>query len=135
MTGLFPAGTGEGTVVTLPDGVPGFERCRRFVVVTSPTLEPFTCLQSVDDEGPSFLALDPKSIVPDYQTRLGDAERVRLDVRGDDALLWLAIVRFDTDVAKVNLRAPIVINPRSMTGVQLIAAESPYSTEYAIPLD
>ena len=132
---LPPADTDAGTVVTMVDGIPGFERCRRFVVVTSTALDPFRCLQSLDGDQPSFLALDPKAVMPDYALTLGDADRARLDARAGDALLWLAIVRFDADVAKINLRAPVVINPRSMTGLQLIAADSPYSTEHAIPLD
>ena len=133
--GLFPADTGAGTVVTMTDGLPGFEKCRRFVIVTAPTLAPFTCLQGLDDAKPSFLALDPKAIAPDYQTALGDADRLRLGARSNDPLLWLALVRFDATVAKVNLRAPVVINARTMAGLQLIAAESPYSTEHLIPLD
>jgi flagellar assembly factor FliW len=133
--GLFPGNTGDGTVVTMPDGLPGFEKCRRYVIITAPTLAPFTCLQGLDESRPSFLALDPKMLIEDFALDLGDADRARLDARKDDSLLWLALVRFEPEVAKVNLRAPVVINPRSMSGVQLIAQESPYSTEHPIPLD
>lgn len=133
--GSFPAEADAGIVVTMPDGLPGFEKCRRFVIITAPTLEPFTCLQGLDEPKPSFLGLDPKLIAPDYAQSLGDPDRARLDVRDQDSLLWLSLVRFESDVAKVNLQAPVVINARSMTGVQLINADSPYSTDHAIPLD
>lgn len=133
--GLFPAETGVGTVVNMPDGLPGFEKCRRFVIITAPTLEPFTCLQGIDEPKPSFLGLDPRVIAPDYAQPLGEPDRARLDVREQDSLLWLSLVRFDADEAKINLQAPVVINARSMTGVQLINADSPYSTDHALPLD
>jgi len=124
-----------GAVVTLGDGVPGFERCRQFVVVTGPTLEPFHCLQGLDDSRPSFLTLDPRSVLDGYVTELPAADRERLDARADDSLLWLALVRLDGDRILVNLRAPVVINARRMVGLQLMAPDSPYSTEHLLSLD
>lgn len=124
-----------GAVVTLGDGLPGFERCRQFVVVTGPSLQPFNCLQGMDDSRPSFLTLDPRSVVEDYVTELPAADRERLEARADDALLWLALVCLDGDRILVNLRAPVVINARRMIGLQLIAADSPYSTEHVLSLD
>lgn len=124
-----------GAVVTLADGLPGFERCRQFVVVTGPTLQPFNCLQGLDDSRPSFLTLDPRSVLDGYVTDLPATDRERLDARADDALLWLALVRLDGDRILVNLRAPVVVNARRMVGLQLIAADSPYSTEHALVLD
>lgn len=134
-TALFPDAEGAGVVVTLADGLPGFEACRRFVVVTSQPIEPFTCLQGLDDPQPSFLAIDPRVVVPDYDVALGEPDRARLDARADDVLLWRALVRFDPAEARVNLRAPVVINARNMTGVQLILSESPYAIDHAIPLE
>lgn len=125
----------RGAVVSVADGLPGFERCRRFVVVTAPTLHPFNCLQGLDDSKPSFLTLDPRSVVEGYATGLTADDRERLDVADGDALLWLALVRLDGDRALVNLRAPVVINARRMLGVQLMAPDSPYSTEHVLPLD
>lgn len=125
----------RGAVVAVGDGLPGFERCRRFVVVTAPTLHPFNCLQGLDESRPSFLTLDPRSVVVGYATELPAADRARLEVAEGDPLLWLALVRLDGDRALVNLRAPVVINARKMIGLQLIVPESPYSTEHVLPLD
>lgn len=124
-----------GAVVTMADGLPGFERCRQFVVVTGPSLQPFNCLQGLDGTRPSFLTLDPRSVVDAYCTELPAADCERLDARDGDSLLWLALVRLDGDRILVNLRAPVVINARRMIGVQLITPESPYSTEHVLPLD
>ncbi len=131
--GSYPAD--HGSVVTVADGLPGFECCRRFVVVTGPTLQPFNCLQGLDESRPSFLTLDPRSAVAGYAMELPAADRERLEVVDGDALLWLALVRLDGDRILVNLRAPVVINARRMIGVQLITPESPYSTEHVLSLD
>jgi flagellar assembly factor FliW len=123
----------SGPIVTLPDGLPGFEQCRRFVVVTSDTLRPFTCLQGLDEPRPSFLSLDPRHLVDGYAVELHTGDRARIDAVGDDALLWLAVVSVADEKATVNLRAPIVINARTMLGVQVIPSESSYTTQHPLP--
>lgn len=119
-------------VVTFPHGLPGFERCRRFVLVSAPSLEPFTCLHGVDAPEPSFLALDPRRIVPDYQTPLSQGDGHRLGLAGGETLLWLAVVHIDAAAARVNLKAPIVVNPRRMIGLQVMAAETAYATDHQL---
>jgi len=120
-------------VVTFAHGLPGFERCRRFVLVSAPSLDPFTCLHGIDASEPSFLTLDPRRVVPDYDTPLGDGDRHRLGVAADDALLWLAVVHVDDhDAARVNLKAPVVINPRKMVGLQVMAADTAYVTDHLL---
>lgn len=123
-----------GAVVRMPDGLPGFEGCRRFVIIAAPTLEPLTCLQSLDDPQPSFLAVDPRLVVPGYQLDLPAPARHRIEASGDDRLVWLALVRLQADAALVNLRAPVVVNPRRMIGVQVMPAESPYSVDHRLSL-
>ena len=44
-------------------------------------------------------------------------------------------LRLEDDHAFINLRAPIVINPRRMLGLQLVSADSPYATDHPLLLD
>lgn len=122
------------TAVTIVDGLPGFEQCRRFVVISSPDLAPLARLQGLDEPAPSFLALDPRLVLPGYEADLPVADRQRLALEDGDALLWLALVRLEGSRVLVNMRAPVVINPRGMVGLQVIAADSPYSTHHEILL-
>ncbi|MEZ5284188.1 MAG: flagellar assembly protein FliW [Vicinamibacterales bacterium] len=120
--------------VTLPDGLPGFEQCRTFVVMSAPDLAPLTRLQGLDGSQPTFLALDPRLVLPDYDASLSPADRQRLGAAPDDPLLWLALVGLDGQRLFVNLRAPVVINPARMLGLQVVAADSPYSTQHELLL-
>jgi len=122
-------------VVVVPAGLPGFEHCRRFVIITAPVLDPLTCLQGLDDSRPTFLAVDPRLVVPDYHVDLADADRRRLGARDGAPLVWLAVVRLESDAAIVNLRAPVVVNPELMLGMQLVPAESPYAIDTRLALD
>lgn len=131
-----PFGTFEGRrrdVVTLVDGLPGFETCRRFLLLTSPTLDPLTCLQGLDEPKPSFLVVDPRFVDPEYSCCLDDLQRRRLGATPDTPLLWLAIVRVASEGGStVNLRAPLVVNPGKMCGLQLLAGHDGYDTNHPL---
>lgn len=126
-----------GDTVFFPDGLPGFEQVRRYVVVSAPAFEPFCSLQGEGPGAPVFIAIDPRQVAPDYPCALEAADRARLHI-GEDAspasspLLWLALVTATDAGATVNLRAPIVINPHAMRGVQLVPAAS--DLPVALPL-
>ena len=128
--GTFTADPAD--LVTFAHGLPGFERCRRFVLVSAPSLDPFTCLHGIDAPEPSFLTLDPHRVVADYHTPLGDGDRHRLATAPGETLLWLAVVHLDNESARVNLKAPIVINPRTMVGLQVMAADTAYATDHLL---
>jgi len=120
-------------VIAFPTGLPGFESCRRFVVMSREDAAPLCWLQGLDEPRPAFLAIDPALVLENYRMRLGPADHQRLDAREDDPLLWLAIVTIASDdTATVNLRAPIVINPRRMMGFQVVPHESLYPLRHPL---
>lgn len=138
-TGLIRLDTAFGTfevppgdVVSFPAGLPGFEECRQFVVLSSRELEPFKCFQSVEGPSASFLALDPRRAFPDYRCALSDVDRARLGEPEEEALVWLAVVTVQADQTVINLRAPIVINPARMLGYQLMPSNSLYPLRYEL---
>lgn len=122
-------------VVTIPEGMPGFERCRRFVLATSDEISPFTYVHGLDGSRPSFLAIDPRLVLEGYTQTLDAAHRQRLDAVDDEPLLWLSLVRTEGNQTTVNLRAPLVINPRRMLGVQVIAVSADYALDHPLPVD
>jgi flagellar assembly factor FliW len=121
-------------IVAFPDGVPGFESCRRFVLIASDDTAPLSRLQAIDAPRPAFLTIDPALALKRYRKILSPADRVRLDVNDGDTLLWLAIVTLSPDdtASVVNLRAPIVINPRTMIGFQVMPHHSLYPVRHPL---
>ncbi len=123
-------------VVHFAGGLPGFERCTRYVLLKAPELSPFACLQGLDGPKPSFLLIDPGLVQAPYASGLSDVEYRRLEADARDALAWFAIVRIGpSDDATVNLRAPIVINPRRMIGIQALPYESAYRHDHPLRLE
>jgi flagellar assembly factor FliW len=126
--GAFPVDLRD--VVTFPAGLPGFEQCRRYVVAAAAELAPFVCLHGLDEPGPSFLLVDPAQVAADYRVPLSADDLRRLDAASGDALVWRVIVTLDAEGATVNLRAPVVVNPRRMRGLQVLAGEVAYPVDH-----
>ena len=125
-------------VIEMVSPLPGFENCRRYVLMTAPELAPFARIQGLDGAKPSFLTVPPQAVVARFDQTLGKADRERLDAADGESLLWLSIVRIDPnggDRAFANLRAPLVINPRRMLGLQVISADEQLSISHPLLQD
>lgn len=119
-------------LVSFPYGLPGFETCRAFAVFAAEAA-PFQWLTAVDGPEASFLTVDPRRVLPDYRYALTPHDLDRLGARADSPLLWLAIVCLEADGAvSANLRAPIVINPETMKGLQVMPQDCLYPLRHVI---
>jgi flagellar assembly factor FliW len=123
----------EPDAITFPDGIPGFEACRRFVLLASETFAPLQRIDAVEGPSASFLCIDPRLVEPGYDCELGAGDTRRLGVSDPSRLLWLALVTVELDGTVVaNLRAPIVINPDRMLGRQVLPNDSPYPIRHVM---
>lgn len=123
------------SLIAFPSGLPGFEQCRRFVVLSSMEAAPLQCLLAVDGPPAAFLALDPRLVLPEYRCVLGAADESRLGTAEPGQLLWLALLTVDEEgEAYANLRAPVVINPSRMIGFQVVPQDSLYPLRHRVAL-
>ena len=119
--------------VTFPDGIPGFESCRSWVVMAAESATPLRRLQAMDGADAAFLAIDPRVVLDNYRCELSASDRRRLGAGDNDPLLWLAIVMLEPSGAlTANLRAPIVINPKTMTGQQVLPHNCLYPLRHVL---
>lgn len=122
-------------LLSFPCGLPGFEECRGFVLLSSMEGAPLQILMSVDGPPASFLTLDPRLVLPEYRCRLGASDKERLRVSDADTLLWLVLLTInDRGAAFANLRAPIVINPAGMVGYQVVPQDGVYPLRHPVAL-
>lgn len=128
-----PASRPELDAVTFPEGIPGFEACRRFVLLSSDTFAPLQRIDAVEGPPASFLCIDPRLVVPGYQCTLGAGDARRLEVADPSRLVWLALVTVEVDGTVVaNLRAPIAINPERMLGRQVLPNDSAHPIRHVM---
>lgn len=119
--------------IAFPDGIPGFEACRRFVLLASEVLTPLQRIDSIDGPPASFLCIDPSRVVPGYAAGPAPGDLQRLEATENTPLLWLALVAVETDGTVVaNLRAPIAINPDRMIGRQILPNDTTYAIRHVV---
>ena len=94
---------------------------------------PLRRLHAIDGADASFLAIDPRAVLDNYRCDLSVSDRRRLGAGDNDPLLWLAIVMIEASGAlTVNLRAPIVINPKTMMGQQVLPHNCLYPLRHVL---
>jgi len=117
------------TIITFPDGIPGFEQCTRYKLFHEEGKPTLFWLQSVDKPELSLSVTQPEILNIAYQFALSDDEEKRLEISGpvgaeDLAVLVILYRQFAKgeqagDAAvQANVRAPLVINLKSRIGLQ-----------------
>jgi flagellar assembly factor FliW len=132
MTAVLPVPAATPVVpairpVTLTEPVPGFPSHRDYVLVAADASGLLRWLQALDPEGPRFLVVPPAPFVPEYAPRLPGAVLTELDLDSPAAAELLCVVTVpdgDVRAATVNLRAPLVLNPATARGRQVVLADA-----------
>jgi flagellar assembly factor FliW len=118
--------------ISFPDGIPGFEACRRFVLLTSDAMAPLQRIESIEGPPAAFLGIDPRLLLDGYGCKLTETDLRALGADGDSTLLWFAIISEADGVLSANLRAPIVINPQRMLGRQVLPDDGLYPIRHVL---
>jgi flagellar assembly factor FliW len=114
-------------LLALTEPLPGFPVHRHYVLVPAlgsgdrPGL--LYWLQSVEPDGPRFLAVPARVYFPDYAPALPRAVRGELALEeGEDATLYclVTVPAGDPHAATANLRAPLAVNPARGSARQVV---------------
>jgi len=124
----------EEAVVRFPEGLPGFEELREFLLLSSPGLEPVQFLVSCKDPEISFPILAARLCLEGYAPELDRSALQALAVPEMSALAIYAILSFHHECERVtaNLRAPVLINPAARIGRQVTLMDSTQSLRHAL---
>lgn len=112
-------------VLQFPDGIPGFARSRRFVLVELAEDSAFQILQSLDEPEVSLVVGVPWLFFPDYAPVLGEDDRRDLGISSpEDAIVFCAVaLDDDSDQVYLNLLGPFVVNATTRLGRQVVLAD------------
>lgn len=124
----------EEEILRFPEGLPGFEELREFLLLSPPDLAPVQFLVSLQDPEISFPILVAQLCLPNYAPELDGAELRALGVADPSALAIYAILTFHHEREEVtaNLRAPVLINPLARLGRQVTLVDSTYSLRHPL---
>lgn len=126
----------EDKVLHFRDGLPGFPRSNRFVLLDLAEDSAFQILQSLDETDVSFLVAVPWLFFPDYDFELSELEQRELGINQADETVVFSPVTIDAEQQTIylNLLGPIVVNASNREGRQVVLVDSDLPVRAAVEL-
>ncbi|MDI1293677.1 MAG: flagellar assembly protein FliW [Methylobacter sp.] len=114
----------SNTIITFPNGIPGFEDQTRFKLFHQEGDNPLIFwLQSLDDESLTFSVAQPSIFNINYNFELNDAEEAILGIEDiADTLILIILHKDETDQPTIKgaIKSPLVINCTKRIGLQKV---------------
>ena len=123
----------EDAVYAFPDGLYGFEENKSFSIFSQAFDEvDFLYLQATDSLDPCFLVFEPWDLYDNYAPHVSPEDLKSLDVTSVDDLIFLATGSFANKEAglSLNLKSPIVLNPKTRQAKQVILLNQDYPLRF-----
>lgn len=125
----------EEDIIVFPQGILGFNKRSRYVILNDPSTEPLRWLQSLEDETLAFVIIDPLRFRSEYTVDLSDEDVSSLELNGPEEAIIYAIVVIPKDTPEkmtANLQGPIVINAAKMIAKQVISTNPKHKLKHFV---
>jgi flagellar assembly factor FliW len=127
--------TANTKTIRLPLGLLGFERIKSYLLINNPDEAPFAWMQVPEDPSLAFLVVPPAAVHPDYRPELSNDDVAFIGLKNaDDALIFNIVTLRPDGNSTVNLKGPVVLNRTTMTGKQVVLANSGYPLQHPLPI-
>ena len=124
----------EDALYHFPEGIYGFEDIQEFCIYSQSFDDEivFLYLQAQDYTYPCFLIFEPWDLYPGYAPSLPEADLNALEVNGPEELIFLAITTIfpNPEELSLNVKSPVVLNPKTRTGRQVILENREYPIRF-----
>jgi flagellar assembly factor FliW len=123
----------DDAVYDFPEGLYGFEDYKIFAIFQQAVDEiSFLYLQSTQNIDPCFLVFEPWDLHPDYRPILSDEDMEACEAESIDDLIFLVIATVPSSIKdlSVNIKSPVVLNPKTRKAKQVILKNPEYKVHY-----
>ncbi len=112
----------ESNVITMVRPILGFAQLERYILIVPDEKKPLWWLQSVEDGSVAFVVANPLAMKLDYEPEISEDIAMTLQIERPEDAVVLTIVTIRKDPLKVtlNLKAPLMINPVTKRGGQVV---------------
>ncbi|RKX21111.1 MAG: hypothetical protein DRP35_04970 [Candidatus Zixiibacteriota bacterium] len=119
----------DNKIITMIKPILGFESLTKFCLVENEEMLPFLWLQAIEEGSVSFIVVNPKVLVDDYNIEVNKIELAELEIDQVKSVETYVIATIPDDPMEmsVNLQGPILINTENNFGKQLVLVNSKYN--------
>ncbi len=115
-------------VIHFPKGMIGFPDVKRYILMDyKDTL--LKWLQSVDEKDVAFIVVPVFEFFPDYSVKIDNSTRDLLEIKNEEDIIILAVLRVDGDNVTANLQGPLVMNSINKRGLQVVNEDDRFSCQ------
>lgn len=117
------------------EGIIGFAECRDYLPLSfEADSDQMLLLQSTEEPSISFILMNPFHLKGDYQPAVSKEMQKLLKCQEDEHLSFyvIAVIREPFTESTVNLKCPIVVNPKNRLAMQIILEDSDYSLRHPL---
>lgn len=130
-TDYGPVEYNEEDLIIFSDGLFGFPKLTRYLLLRINEEEDddsMLLMVSEEDSNVVFVLINPFVLCPDYSPALAPEELTCLDSTENGELSYyvICVLRNDYLENTVNLKCPLVINPKTRHGIQIILKNTSY---------
>ncbi|MEA1979632.1 MAG: flagellar assembly protein FliW [candidate division Zixibacteria bacterium] len=124
----------DNKIITMIKPILGFESLTKFCLVENEEMLPFLWLQAIEEGSVSFIVVNPKVLVDDYNIEVNKIELAELEIDQIKSVETYVIATIPDDPMEmsVNLQGPILINTENNFGKQLVLVNSKYNVCYNV---
>jgi flagellar assembly factor FliW len=125
----------ENRVIQFNEGLIGFPEDKAYIIMEHKNDSPFMWLQSISSPELAFIIINPFQIYPEYLKDISPEEENSLKPDNNETIMIFTIVTIPNgkpEESTLNLMGPVVIDPATNNGKQVILANSGYSHRYPL---
>ena len=111
------------TLFSFPQGIAGFEDCKRFKIFHEEGKPTVFWLQSIDNLEAIFPIVIPEALGIEYQIELSDADCELIEVKSlEDVVVVVIVYRDEAQGGRIaaNARSPVILNLNNRKGMQKV---------------
>lgn len=116
----------ETEIIHFPNGLPGFEENKEFVILQLEKDSPFAILQSIKQQEIGFVIALPFIFKDDYVFDLTEEDKEELQIKSSEDLIIYSIVTLKEpfNSSTLNLQAPLLINHKQKIAKQPVLQDA-----------
>ena len=120
-------------IYQFPQGLYGFSSSTEFALFAKSVDEvALLYLQSTKDPSLCFFVFEPLDFFPDFNPLLSKEDLSDMEVSTAEDLIFLSVATIPVEVKEMslNIKSPIVLNPKSQKGMQVFLQNVNYPVRY-----